>query len=121
MIDLLTLHFFKRMTNVQKRLLAQESIRSNTPVKAIIFNALKDAKGLEKQWSNACELAAQEASICQREGVSILTVDDVDNFPSFLLEIPDPPVALFGRGTWSNQKVPLAVIGARKSSHYGNH
>ena len=121
MNDLLTLHFFKGMTNVQKRLLAQESIRSNTPVKAIIFNALKDAKDLEKQWSNACELAAQEAAICQQEGVSILTVDDVDNFPSFLLEIPDPPVALFGRGTWSNQKVPLAVIGARKSTHYGNH
>lgn len=67
MNDLLTLHFFKGMTNVQKRLLAQESIRSNSPVKAIIFNALKNVKDLEKQWSNACELAAQEAAICQQE------------------------------------------------------
>lgn len=47
MNDLLTLHFFKGMTNVQKRLFTQESTRSNTLVKAIIFNALKDAKDLE--------------------------------------------------------------------------
>ena len=96
MNDLLTLHFFKGLTNVQKRLFAQESARSNTSVKAIIFNALKHVNDLEKQWSNARENASQEAAICQREGVSILTSDDVDNFPSFLLEIPDPPVALFG-------------------------
>lgn len=121
MNDLLTLHFFKGLTNAQKLRVLSANDSPKMPIKSIVFNALSDPSAFEVNWAIAQELAHQETEICHREGISIFTVDDVDNFPSILLEIPDPPMVLFGRGTWNNKKIPLAVVGARKLTSYGRH
>jgi len=121
MNDLLTLHFFKGLNNAQKLRLITRNIHAKTTLKSNIKRVLPKTYDFDKNWSASQELAQAEMEICRREGVTILKVTDVDNFPSVLLEIPDPPMVLFGRGTWNNTKVPLAVIGARKLTSYGRH
>ncbi len=121
MNDLLTLHFFKGLTNAQKLRVLSNNDNAKTSLKYNVFNNLLDKTSFDKHWASAQELARQETELCHREGISIYTVDDVDNFPSVLLEIPDPPMVLFGRGKWNNEKVPLAVVGARKLTSYGRH
>ena len=121
MNDLLTLHFFKGLTNAQKLRVLTSNDNANSSLKSNVYNNLSDKTSFERNWALAHELAFQETELCHREGISIFTVDDVDNFPSVLLEIPDPPMVLFGRGSWNNEKVPLAVIGARKLTSYGRH
>lgn len=56
-------------------------------------------------WDNALLCMNEELVIIQNEGITLLTFD-MQEFPELLRQIPDPPMALFGRGTWDNRKVP---------------
>ena len=54
-----------------------------------------------------------------RRGVTVL-LRDSEGYPALLSEIHDPPEALFVRGRLdADPLLPIAVIGARKSTEYG--
>ena len=54
-----------------------------------------------------------------RRGVTVL-LRDSEGYPALLSEIHDPPEALFVRGGLdADPLLPIAVIGARKSTEYG--
>lgn len=119
MNHLLALHFFKGLTNRQKKALFLSSEWQNNDPNSAISAQLRQISDGEQRWGIAQELAFQEDRICQHEGIQIITIDDVNNFPSLLAELPDPPMALFGRGTWDNSRVPLSIVGTRKATTYG--
>lgn len=119
MDEILALHFFRRITNAQKRQILHENGTNLGDLKRHVLKYLKRDETAESSWFEACEKAYRETQICKREGVEIYAATDVNKFPSFLLEIPDPPVVLFGRGKWNNSTVPLSVIGSRKMTTYG--
>jgi DNA processing protein len=121
MNPLLILHFFKGITNAQKHSIIATNQHREKEVKSIVYQMVREKEVFGFNWDQAAGRAAKEQVICQREGVAIFYANDVDNFPSILLEISDPPVVLFGRGVWNNKKVPLSVIGSRKMTNYGKH
>lgn len=59
---------------------------------------------------------------CRRLGVTV-TVPGAPGYPARLRELPDAPVALYCRGDLSAAETPLpvAVIGARRPSSYGQN
>lgn len=119
MNEILALHFFRRITNAQKRQILLDDEVNKGSLKHHVLKYLNNDKTAEESWFEACEKAVREIQICKREGVEIYAATDVNKFPSLLLEIPDPPVVLFGRGNWNNSAVPLSVIGSRKMTTYG--
>ena len=61
----------------------------------------------------------QEMEKHEKEGISILTIED-QAYPKLLKETYDPPFVLFYRGKApSNNDFTLAVVGSRKFSEYG--
>ena len=55
----------------------------------------------------------------ERAGASLLSIGDAD-YPPLLAAIYDPPPLLYWKGTWGGQDpYPVAVVGARRTSHYG--
>ena len=55
----------------------------------------------------------------EKEKIKVLTLDD-NNYPRLLSEIYDPPPLLFYLGALKdNDDFSIAVVGARKYSHYG--
>ena len=56
------------------------------------------------------------ADFCAREAVRIITVTDKE-YPPALLNIANPPFALFVKGRLSDNA--LAIVGSRKASSYG--
>jgi DNA processing protein len=54
----------------------------------------------------------------EREHIKIITQKD-DDYPKILLQIYDPPVALFVRGTLKKEEPSIAVVGSRKNTVYG--
>jgi DNA processing protein len=66
----------------------------------------------EQRWQAELERA-------DREGLRLITPADAD-YPPSLLEIYDPPLALYVRGTLqSGDRQALAVVGTRHPTHYG--
>ncbi len=64
--------------------------------------------------------AADEIVRAQEHGVRILCRED-DDFPQHLNHIPDPPICLYVRGRLEPaDAVALAIVGARRCSHYGS-
>jgi DNA processing protein len=60
-----------------------------------------------------------EMAKIERVGASLLTPEDA-NYPSLLKNLPDPPLALYLRGTLTSQDdLALAVVGTRKATTYG--
>jgi DNA processing protein len=117
---LLALHFLKGLTNRQKKtLFYSEEWKRHGPEFAISAVLKKMIDGTSN-WDNALLCMNEEQVIIQNEGITLLTFD-MQEFPELLRQIPDPPMALFGRGTWDNRKVPLAIVGTRKPSSYGLH
>lgn len=51
-------------------------------------------------------------------GVRFSTIDD-DDYPERLRTIFDPPPVLYIKGSIPNSPLNIAIVGARKSSHYG--
>ena len=56
--------------------------------------------------------------ILDQEQIHCVTMDDPE-YPPLLKEIYDPPFCLFVRGDLNNLTFPLAVVGPRKYSQYG--
>lgn len=55
------------------------------------------------------------------ESIAVTTLLD-DDFPRFLRHIPDPPLALFYRGSLQSLHRPaVALVGARACTHYGRN
>lgn len=119
MNPIVPLHFLRGMHNKIKKELVEHAMSTGNDLKSHIDNALSGLEQAEKRWDEACEKAQIELDICRREGLVLLVYTDVENFPAQLRQIPDPPMVLFGRGRWNNDKVPLAIIGSRKATHYG--
>ena len=69
-------------------------------------------------WENAVDLSAELASI-REFGVEVITAQSPD-YPRQLLEIHAPPIVLYvwGKLTARDQH-SIAVIGSRRTSHYG--
>ena len=60
-----------------------------------------------------------ELALAHRHGVEILTLED-DAYPALLRTIPDPPLALYVRGSLpAADEVAIGVVGARHASAYG--
>ena len=60
----------------------------------------------------------KELELVQQKGYQIITQAD-DNFPSLLLEIPDPPPFLYVNGNLLESSMNIAVIGSRNATSYG--
>ncbi len=83
------------------------------------------AAGLDSETAaSVCRTRAQvdldgEMAKIERVGASLLTPEDA-NYPSLLKNLPDPPLALYLRGTLTPQDdLALAVVGTRKATNYG--
>ncbi len=60
----------------------------------------------------------KEMEILEKENIKICLFDDPD-YPPMLKEIYDPPYLLFYKGALKNLNFPIAVVGTRKMSKYG--
>ena len=61
----------------------------------------------------------QELALATRHGVMIVTLED-DEYPESLKTIPDPPLALYIRGSVIEaDRIAVAIVGARHASLYG--
>ena len=68
----------------------------------------RDAEGLQR-----------ELALARRAGVQIVTMEDAD-YPTPLRTIPDPPLALYIRGSLvESDRIAVAVVGSRHASLYG--
>lgn len=119
MNHLLALHFFRGLKNRQKKALFLSSEWQKSGPQASLSAQFRQISDGERLWDEAMQKSVEEEQICQREGIQIVTIDDVNNFPSLLTELPDPPMALFGRGSWNNDRIPLSIVGTRKATTYG--
>lgn len=52
-------------------------------------------------------------------GVRLISIWDEADYPRTLRTLTDPPVLLYRRGTWNDDRMALAVVGARKASPNG--
>lgn len=69
-------------------------------------------------WKNSFDQHKAQA-ILEKENIECITIDD-ERYPPLLKEIYDPPFCLFVRGNLEPLKFPLAVVGTRKATPYGN-
>src|ERR1700755_3458207 len=69
------------------------------------------------------EAAARELDrVREIEGADVLVLDD-GAYPALLREIPDPPVTLYVRGSWSEclDAPCVGIVGSRRCSAYGQN
>ncbi len=68
------------------------------------------------------EKAEKELDQVKKLGADILILDD-GNYPFFLREISDPPIALYVQGNWQAcfDAPSVAVVGSRRCSTYGEN
>lgn len=69
------------------------------------------------EWKNSLNETKIQNEL-DNEGIMCVTQDDA-NYPRLLKQIYDPPICLFVRGNLTQEKFPLAVVGPRKPSSYG--
>ncbi len=69
---------------------------------------------------NVLEEAYTELEWCERKKVKVL-LHDSEEFPALLKDCYDAPFLLFMLGNLKNTDRNVAVIGSRKSSHYGEY
>lgn len=69
-------------------------------------------------WKEKARLE-EELALCERGGVKIITLLEKE-YPQQLLELADPPLCLYVRGTLDVSYVStLAVVGSRRTTSYG--
>lgn len=68
-------------------------------------------------WKNKID-EEKITKILQQENIYCLTRND-ENYPELLKQIYDPPFCLFVRGNLDMIKFPIAVVGTRKFTNYG--
>lgn len=118
MNTLLSLHFFKKWPNRLKKEVVFKYGASENDLQAFLKRQIHQNDSLKRDWEDAQEKAHSETEHARREGFSILPISS-SKYPDGLKVVPDPPMVLFGRGTWSGVKSPLAVVGTRKPTGYG--
>lgn len=117
MKPLLCLHFFRSTTNAKKKQWIASLPSEVLNIENQFEKALLDAFPSPRDWDRAQQLAYAETCNAQREGY-LITCFNEPHYPSMLKELPDPPMALMGRGHWPHFKIPLAVVGTRKPTQY---
>jgi DNA processing protein len=60
----------------------------------------------------------EDLTLARRKGYAVVTQNDSE-YPTLLLEIPDPPPILYVYGELSPEEAAVAVVGSRKASSYG--
>lgn len=79
-----------------------------------------ETAGAISDWENKIDLAAEIDEV-QRRGLSILTLED-EGYPDALRQSYDPPLVLYIWGELKDaDRHALAIVGSRKTSHYGVH
>lgn len=70
------------------------------------------------RWEETVDLAAELKRI-EEFGARVLTLDSPE-YPTYLREIHDPPIALYIWGHWTERdRTGIGVVGSRQTSHYG--
>jgi len=118
MNTLLSLHFFKKWPNRLKKEVVFEYGASENDLQIVLKRQISQNDSLKRDWEDAQEKAHVEIGYATREGFSILPISSPE-YPDGLKVVSDPPMVLFGRGTWPGVKSPLAVVGTRKPTGYG--
>lgn len=118
MKPLLSLHFFRSLSNAKKKQWIASLPTDVLTIENQFEKALSKSFPLSGDWERAQNLAYAETRNAQQEGY-LITCFNEPSYPAMLKELPDPPMALMGRGQWSNNKIPLGVVGTRKPTQYG--
>ncbi len=107
-----------------RRLLLQR-FGSPEAVLAASLSELRTVQGIGAKLAHSIASAATEIDVddqiafCRKHGVQILTETD-DAYPAVLREIPDPPGALFVRGTLqARDTMAIGIVGTRHATSYG--
>lgn len=113
---------------LSENLRAAKKIVDHFPRIKDVFEASSEdivALGIEEKTARALVLpeildqASDEIDICRKKNWFILTLED-EEYPSYLREIFNPPVVLYGVGKVEELEGPaVSIVGARKASPYG--
>lgn len=113
---------------LSENLRAAKKIVDHFPRIKDVFEASPEeivALGIERKTARALVLpeildrASDEIDIFRKKNWFILTLED-EEYPSYLREIFDPPVVLYGAGRIEELEGPaVSIVGARKASPYG--
>lgn len=129
--DLTYLHAFNMISQVGAATLRALKERCGSYERA--WQAPADeirACGLRQQMTAEAILAErakinpeQEYEKVLKAGVWLIAEDD-ENYPPLLKEIPNPPAALYGKGTplgelFSNDSISIGIVGTRHTTAYG--
>ncbi|MBS0630991.1 MAG: DNA-protecting protein DprA [Verrucomicrobia bacterium] len=68
-------------------------------------------------WREHFDLAREEARMAQ-SGADFITTRDAA-YPKLLLEINDPPIALYRKGNYAFDQPCIAIVGSRRTTLYG--
>jgi DNA processing protein len=89
---------------------SEEEIRRVEGVSANVARAIVEGRGRGEE----------EMALAKEHGVRIVPHDSPE-YPKSLLAIYDPPIVLYVRGTLQpSDLLALAIVGARRCSHYGS-
>lgn len=88
-------------------------------------SALREVEGIGRdtadniaRWEETVDLEAELQRIAAF-GARVLTQESPE-YPPYLREIHDPPIALYVWGEWSDRdRTGIGVVGSRRTSHYG--
>ena len=87
-------------------------------IKGISTRLARELRNQLDRTGESDELAAEQRLI-EQHGVHLLTCDD-PAYPALLRHIPDAPPLLYVRGRFeAEDALALAVVGARRCTHYG--
>ena len=118
-----------RKLSARKKYLLRELIGSGkkiyyieeTEITGIEFLTEEEKEGLKKaRKEKTKEQLKEEFYKMQEHGIEFIPFFSKE-YPSGLAEIPDPPFALFVKGTCPGAKKKAAIVGARGCSGYGEH
>ena len=119
-----------RKLSARKKYLLRELIGSGkkiyyieeTEITGIEFLTEEEKEGLKKRPERENERTIKRR-VLQNAGTwnRIYSIFFTKEYPPGLAEIPDPPFALFVKGTCPGAKKKAAIVGARGCSGYGEH
>ena len=118
-----------RKLSARKKYLLRELVGSGkkiyyieeTEITGIEFLTEEEKEGLKKaRKEKTKEQLKEEFYKMQEHGIEFIPFFSKE-YPPGLAEIPDPPFALFVKGTCPGAKKKAAIVGARGCSGYGEH
>ncbi len=114
-----------RKLSDQKKILLKKYMKSGEKVYYIEETELQKIEFLNEKEKNTIRQAHKERNV--KEQYEILMKKDIrlilwgtKEYPEKLMEIPDPPYALYVKGNLPAEHVPaMAIVGARRCTPYG--